>query len=93
MPLLPIRTRVLHYMSTVDQADTDRVMEGLKAEYGTEKQFNKNNFIDHMLSLKANGLLDEVSYEMGSGNELKVFYKINEEGQRTISKFLPKKWR
>lgn len=80
-------------MSKVDQADIDQVMQGLEAEYGSEKQFTRANFVDHMLSLKANGLLDEVSYELDEANELKVCYKINEEGKQTINKFLPKKWR
>lgn len=93
MALLPIRTRVLHFMSSVKQADIGLVMDGLKNEYGNERQFTKANFIDHMLSLKANGLIDEVSYDMDEKGELCIFYKINDEGRSTIQKFLPKKWK
>lgn len=93
MALLPIRTRVLHFMSTVNQADITEVMEGLKGEYGSERQFTKANFVDHMLSLKANGLIDEVSYNLEADGELCIYYKINEEGINTIQKYIPKKWR
>lgn len=93
MALLPIRTRVLHYMSLVEYGDAELVMEALKAEYGGERQFTKKNFIDHMLSLKANGLIDEVSYHTDGDGELRIFYRINDEGRSTVQRFLPKKWR
>lgn len=93
MALLPIRTRVLHFMSSVKQADITEVMEGLKEEYGNERQFTKTNFVDHMLSLKANGLIDEVSYNLATDGSLCIYYKINEEGINTIKKYIPKKWR
>ena len=38
---LPLRFRVLHYISTVDKACADDIMKALKPEYGTEKQFTK----------------------------------------------------
>ena len=93
MALLPIRTRVLHFMRSGNQVDLDTVMDGLKAEYGKERQFTKANFVDHLLSLKANGLIDEVSYELDGNHNLRIYYKINEEGIHTIDKFVPKKWK
>lgn len=93
MPLLPIRARVLHYMSTTDQTDVNDVMENLKAEYGSERQFTKANFVDHFLSLMANGLIDEVDYTTDENNELLITYAINEEGKNTVNKYLPKKYR
>jgi len=92
MPLLPIRSRVLLFMSTVKQANIDDAMDALKSEYGEERQFTRKNFLDHMLSLQANGLIDEVSYELDANGELCMYYAINEEGTRTINKYLPKKW-
>lgn len=93
MSLLPVRSRTLYFMSTVDKASVDEVMTALKAEYGAERQFKKSNFADHLLNLHANGLLDEVSYEVDESGELRIYYKINDEGINTINRYLPKKWR
>ncbi|CAH8770878.1 hypothetical protein [Paenibacillus dendritiformis] len=92
MPLLPIRSRVLLFMSTVQQANIDDAMDALKSEYGGERQFTRANFLDHMLSLQANGLIDEVHYELDANGELCMYYAINNEGIHTINKYLPKKW-
>jgi hypothetical protein len=91
--ILPIRSRVLQYLSTVDQACADDVMEALKVEYGDESQYKKTNFIDHLLNLEANGLIDQVSYDQDSKGELRIYYKINDYGIGTINRYLPKKWR
>ena len=92
MSLLPIRSRALHYISTVEKASIDNVMEGLKAEYGTERQFTKTNFADHLMNLHANGLIDEVSYDLDKDGQLRIFYKISDDGINTINRYLPKKW-
>ncbi|MBL1224666.1 hypothetical protein [Enterococcus sp. BWR-S5] len=90
--LLPIRSRVLHYIAVTGVSTVDSVMEGLKEEYGTERQFTQPNFVEHMLSLKENGLIDEISYDLDENNQLQIEYNINEEGINTINKYLPKKW-
>jgi len=92
MSLLPVRSRTLHYFSSVKEACADDVMEGLKPEYGTERQYKKSNFVDHLLNLEANGLLDETRCDVDKNGELRVFYKLNDEGVNTINKYLPKKW-
>ena len=93
MALLPIRSRVLQYMSTVPKANVTQVMDSLKSEYGSERQFTKPNFVDHLMALKANGLLDEGGCSLDSSGGLLVDYQINDEGRNTIQKFLPKKYR
>ncbi|MDH6364095.1 DNA-binding PadR family transcriptional regulator [Enterococcus sp. PF1-24] len=91
--LLPIRSRVLHFIATEEVANIDTVMTALKDEYGTERQFTYANFIDHLLSLKENGLLDEEDYELDDQGRLRINYRINEEGLNTVNKYLPQKWR
>lgn len=91
--LLPIRSRVLHYVAVNGISTVDSVMEGLKEEYGTERQFTQPNFVEHMLSLKENGLIDEVAYDLDEDDNLQIEYEINDEGINTINKYLPKKWR
>ncbi|WP_427813984.1 hypothetical protein ACQKTA_01935 [Enterococcus sp. 22-H-5-01] len=93
--LLPIRSRVLHYIASNpdNKNNIHTVMAGLKEEYGSERQFTYNNFLDHLLSLKENGLIDEGNYAINEDDQLVIDYVINEEGLTTINKYLPKKWR
>jgi len=93
--LLPIRSRVLHFIGSNQGSknNINTVMEGLKAEYGSERQFTYANFLDHLLSLKENGLIDEDTYEIDKDGQLVIDYVINEEGLNTINKYLPQKWR
>lgn len=91
--LLPIRSRVLHFIAKEKSAHIVDVMNGLHAEYGTERQFTRPNFIEHLLSLKENGLIEEKSHLITEDGELQIVYAINDEGISTINKYLPKKWR
>ena len=54
--LLPARMAVLNYLSTVKNADINEIMEAMKPQYGHEKQFTKDMYLDHAMSLEANGM-------------------------------------
>lgn len=90
--VLPLRFRMLHYISTVDKTCADDIMAALKPEYGTEKQFTKDVFIEHLLDMKANFVIDDHDVMLDSKGELIVYYSINEEGKRLLAKYLPKSW-
>lgn len=93
MMLLPVRTAVLNYLFDVKEADVDQIMDALKPMYGTETQFNKARFVDHVMSLEANGLVEETGYGLDENGELSVRYKLNEEGINSVKKYIPKAWR
>lgn len=91
--LLPARTAVLNHMDKVGNADVDEVMEALKPLYGKEKQFTKKLFLDHLMALEANGLLEMTGYEMNPQNELSIRYAITEDGKATAEKYIAKEYR
>ena len=62
--LLPARMAVLNYLSTVKNADINEIMEAMKPQYGHEKQFTKDMYLDHTMSLEANGMCTLVSHEL-----------------------------
>jgi DNA-binding transcriptional ArsR family regulator len=93
MVLLPVRTAVLNYLFDVKEADVNQIMKALKPMYGTESQFNKTRFIDHVMSLEANGLVEETGYGLDDQGELSVRYKLNDEGIHSVKKYIPKAWR
>lgn len=90
--LLPLRFRMLHYISTVDKTNVDEIMKALKPEYGTEKQFTKEVFVEHLMDLKANFVIDDNDVELDNKGDLVVYYSINDEGNRLLKKYLPKHW-
>jgi len=89
---LPLRFRILHYISTVDKTCAAEIMKALKSEYGTEKQFTKGVFIEHLLDMKANFVIDDNDVVLDDKGELAIYYSINDEGKRLLKKYLPKQW-
>lgn len=90
MALLPVRTAVLKYLYEKQEGDVNEIMNALKPMYGTEKQFTKERFIDHVMSLEANGLINEISHDLDEAGNLRIRYKINEDGINTINKYIRK---
>ncbi len=86
--LLPARTAVLNYLYGVESADIKEIMEALKPRYGNERQFTKARFLDHVMSLEANGLLDLKSYKLDEAGDA-----INGDGKSTVEKYVPEKYR
>ncbi|MGT2784555.1 hypothetical protein [Streptococcus merionis] len=93
MGLLPARTAVLNYMSTVDEADTQQVMLALKSQYGREKQFTEPLFLEHLMSLECNGYLEQTGYDLDELGNLRIRYKITEDGQSAVEKYVVKEFR
>lgn len=91
--LLPARTAVLNHLSKVGTASVKEVMEALKELYGKEKQFTEALFLEHMMALEANALLEITGYEMDSDNKLSIRYSITEDGKATAEKYIAKKYR
>ena len=91
--LLPARKAVLNYLYGVESADIKEIMEALKPRYGNERQFTKARYLDHVMSLEANGLLDLKSYKLDEAGELSLRYAINGDGKSTVEKYVPEKYR
>jgi len=91
--LLPVRTAVLNYLYQVGSADVNKIMEALKPQYGKEGQFTKKMFLEHVMSLEANGLINLEGYNLDQSGELILRYKINDDGKGTVEKYVPKSYR
>jgi membrane peptidoglycan carboxypeptidase len=91
--LLPARTAVLNYLYGVKNADVDQIMEALKSEYGNERQFTKDRYIDHVMSLEANGMVSLSSHDLDKNGVLRMYYEINDDGRSAVDKYVDKKYR
>ncbi|MDO5408273.1 MAG: hypothetical protein Q4F28_13255 [Eubacteriales bacterium] len=87
--LLPARTAVLNYLYKVGKADINQIMEALKPDYGNERQFTRERYLDHVMSLEANGLLVKSGYGLDGDGELSIEFEINEDGRATVEKYIP----
>lgn len=90
MALLPVRTAVLKYLYDKKEGDVNEIMSALQPIYGQERQFTKARFIDHVMSLEANGLIYETGFDLDANGELAVRYQINADGISTIDKYVRK---
>lgn len=84
----PLNYAILKHFVKVEEASAQDVMEALKDEYGDYKAFSEKNIIEALMTAEANELLEEKRFEMGSDNELRIYYHANEEGAATINKYI-----
>ena len=91
--LLPARMAVLNYLDSVENADVNEIMEAMRPLYGKEGQFTKDMYLNHCMSLQANGLCELVKYEMDRNDELSLRFAINADGRATVAKYVPAKFR
>lgn len=90
--VLPMRFRILHFFSTVKESSIKELMNALRPEYGAEGQFNENVIGEHLLSMRAGGLIETRDIELDRDGNLVVNYAITEFGQGRL-KYLPKAWK
>jgi len=91
MTTLPLRFRILHYMAGRERTTLADLLRDLADEYRGEGQFRKKILLDHLLSLKFTGLIDELDMEMTGDGELLVTYGITDIG-RSRMLYLPRRW-
>ena len=90
MALLPIRSRILQYLSTVEEANISQVQKTIEPEYGGERQFTWKALSNHLMNLKENELVEEIGYEI-CGENLEISYAITAYGRNTVTKYLSKR--
>lgn len=86
---LPVRSAVLNELYVKGSVSVEQTMRDLQKLYGTERQFTKPLFIEHFMSLAANGLAKMDKYELGSDGELNLYYTITEQGKEIAQKYIP----
>lgn len=84
----PLNYAILKFFTTVDEACADDVMASLKGLYGDFKAFRKKAIVNALMTAEANGLLEEVRFDLDPANELRVFYRAHAEGAATINRYI-----
>lgn len=85
----PLYYAILKYMTKVEEASADDVIEALKDEYGHYKAMKKPAVVEALMTGEANGLLEESRYELNKDGDLVVYFRAHEEGAATINSYIP----
>lgn len=92
MATLPMRFRLLYQMANTKTINVYELMEALSNDYGNEGQFTLKSFNNHLASMRAVGLIEEVEVDMDTQGNLLETFAITDFG-RTRLKHLPRAWR
>jgi DNA-binding transcriptional ArsR family regulator len=90
---LPLRFRIIHYLSKSDGGVTcDQLLDSLKSEYGDEGQFKPSTIENHLMSLRAVGIVEVDKVDLDDNDNLILWYKISDYGKSKLS-YLPQGWK
>jgi len=89
---LPMRFRILHHFCQVESASNQQLMDALRPEYGTEGQFNSAIFNEHLMSMRAGGLIEDKAVSFDPEGNLVQEFAVTEFGKSRM-KYLPKSWK
>ncbi|WP_051176986.1 hypothetical protein [Halodesulfovibrio aestuarii] len=84
---LPLKMSIAHIFTDQAPRTKHHVFVELKSSYGTEKQFTRDTIENHLMSLKAVGILKAEEARLTARNELVQAYVITSFG---LSKLVSK---
>lgn len=77
---LPLKMSIVNLFVDQEVRTKHNIFSELKSEYGTEGQFTKDAIENHLMSLKAVGILKAEEARLTSRNELVQAYSITSFG-------------
>lgn len=84
----PLNYAILKYITTVDEACAEDVMDALREQYGHFKAFRKNDVINALMTAEANGLLEEARFDLDEHKNVRVYFRAPADGAATINKYI-----
>lgn len=85
----PLNYAILKHFTKVPEACVDDVIEALKGDYGHFKALNRKAVTNALMTAEANGLIEEVRFDLDEKKQLRVYYHAHKEGAATINKYIP----
>ncbi|MGL4209053.1 MAG: hypothetical protein ACRCTY_06650 [Candidatus Adiutrix sp.] len=90
---LPLRFKILYVLNKADgqSLTTNEIYEQLVDDYQGEKQFSLGLMENHLMAIKAVGLIEAKDAYFDDANEARYKYAITDSG-RARKKYLPAGW-
>ena len=90
---LPLRFRILHlFIHAKTPLSVHQIQTELGPEYGGEGQFSQNHLDNHLLSMKAVGLISGTNPFFDDKGEVHEMYEVTDFGRSRVT-YLPAAWR
>ena len=67
----PLNFAILKYLTTVDEACPEDIIEALKGTYGTFRALNKKDILSALMTAEVNGLVQESRFELDENGLLR----------------------
>lgn len=84
----PLNYAILKYVTKVEKASAQEIVDALKGEYGTHRMLKKSAVLDSLMTAEKNGLLEEAGYELDSQGELVIYFSAPEECAAAINSYI-----
>jgi len=93
MARLPLRFKILYVLnkSGGQPMATRNIYEALTCDYQGEGQFSLGKMEEHLMAVKATGLIDGCEPYIDESGEARYKYALTDEGRKRI-RFLPREW-
>lgn len=85
-PKMPLKMSIAQLFTDLTPRTKHNVFSELKGSYGTERQFTRDTIENHLMSLKAVGILKAEEARITSRNELVQVYAITSFGLSKLGK-------
>lgn len=86
--LLPFNYAILKLFLKGGEADTQTVLQALRARYAKNHQFNDKTVTEALMTAEKNGILVETGYELNDKGQLRVFYQASPDGEEMIERYI-----
>lgn len=87
--MLPFKMRMYQFIGEANRPmDADYIMEGLRGEYGRERQFTRKRIEFYLDSLASVAMIKEKNVKFNEENELTIEYELTDLGKERL-KYLP----
>ena len=79
--------RIFQTVAGKGGASCDEIIDKLRGEYGAERQFRKSAVLNHLLSLRAVGLLRIAPDQAAKENEYSLRFEVTGQGAAKRDKY------
>lgn len=84
----PLNYAILKFMTTVDDACAEDIIDALRDVYGDFKAFTPKAITEALLTAEVNGLLEQSRCELDATGNLRLFFRAHAEGAAAINRYI-----